>query len=281
MYPEGIKRFFELIHKRGPTYALTTAYIYIVNRLNIVIKKALPDSYCAKWQMYNIKKETDYSIVVNYDKIGGNAHADLCDRYGTDKGEVTSKSNPYPWPSHNYSDFYEQIFASKRNDVNTVLECGIGSDDTTIRANMGSEAAIGASLRVWRDYFPNAQIVGIDIDKNAMFSEERIDTYCVDQTSADSIKQFLSETGIEKFDVIIDDGLHKFSANKSLFEHTADYLSHNGVYIIEDISYYNLEKYRDYFFKELEDFNVRMIDMETPERPFPCKYNRMIMITPK
>jgi hypothetical protein len=51
----------------------------------------------------------------------------------------------------------------------------------------------GASLRVWRDFFPNAQVIGIDIDEKTMFKDERINTYVVDQTDVHSIRSFLNE----------------------------------------------------------------------------------------
>ena len=46
----------------------------------------------------------------------------------------------------------------------------------------------GASLRVWRDYFPNAIIYGADIDKDILFAEERIKTFYIDQLDPVAIK---------------------------------------------------------------------------------------------
>ena len=34
---------------------------------------------------------------------------------------------------------------------------------------MGIKGKPGASLRVWKDYFPNANIIGVDIDENILF----------------------------------------------------------------------------------------------------------------
>ena len=47
----------------------------------------------------------------------------------------------------------------------------------------------GASLRVWRDFFPNAKIYGGDIDKETLFIEDRISTYYVDQFENSTIKK--------------------------------------------------------------------------------------------
>ena len=45
----------------------------------------------------------------------------------------------------------------------------------------------GASLKVWKDYFVNAQIFGADIDRNILFKEDRIETYHVNQLDQESI----------------------------------------------------------------------------------------------
>jgi hypothetical protein len=38
----------------------------------------------------------------------------------------------------------------------------------------------GASLYVWRDFFPNAYIFGADIDKEVLFNDKRITTGYID-----------------------------------------------------------------------------------------------------
>ena len=45
-----------------------------------------------------------------------------------------------------------------------------------------------ASLYMWQEYFPNAEIFGADVDKRILFNEGRIKTYFVDQYSFESIK---------------------------------------------------------------------------------------------
>ena len=55
---------------------------------------------------------------------------------------------------------------------------GIGSLRAEIPSNMlfGGAYQPGASLRGWRDFFPNAQILGLDVDASILFEEERIRT---------------------------------------------------------------------------------------------------------
>lgn len=53
---------------------------------------------------------------------------------------------------------------------------------------MGQSGKSESYLRVWRDYFPNADVYGADIDKDVLREEQRIKTSHVDQTNEGSIK---------------------------------------------------------------------------------------------
>ena len=93
----------------------------------------------------------------------------------------------------------------------------------------------GASHRVWRDYFFNAEIYGGDIDKKVLFEEDKIKTFYVDQLDNNSIKFMWENIKIENFDIIIDDGLHEPEANYNFFINSFHKLKKNGVFVIEDI----------------------------------------------
>jgi hypothetical protein len=122
------------------------------------------------------------------------------------------------------------------------LEVGIGTGNLNLPANMGIGAQPGASLRVWREYFPNALIYGADIDSQIMFSEDRISTFLVDQLDEKSIQNAVSGFYPGTFDLIVDDGLHTFKANTTFFKNSIHLLSERGVYIIEDVTPANLKK---------------------------------------
>ena len=129
-----------------------------------------------------IKHRSDlfsYGFNGEYIKNNNSALNVLCDKYGSDKGEVSSEGNPYPWASHNYADIYELMFRLRRNDVELLLECGIGTNNPNLISSMEMDGKPGASLRLWRDFFPKAQIIGIDIDSDILFEEDRISTYHV------------------------------------------------------------------------------------------------------
>jgi len=172
----------------------------------------------------------------------------LCDKYGSDKGSnIDLQGKIYKNPAHNYTDFYRLIFNQIRNSKLNILECGLGSNDENIPSNMGSNGKPGASLRVFKEFFPNANIIGVDVDKKSLFEEERIKTYFLDQLNIDSIKEFKKNILETTFDIIIDDGLHSFHANRIFFENLIEKLKENGSFIIEDVKSYDLVRFQNYF----------------------------------
>jgi len=92
----------------------------------------------------------------------------------------------------------------------------------------------GGSMRLWEEYFPNAIIYGIDCSKLCKeYKTERVKIFVGDQ-SDDKFLIFVGETAI-CFDIIIDDGSHVCSHQRISFETLFNYLSNDGIYIIEDI----------------------------------------------
>lgn len=202
----------------------------------------LKDLY-AKFKFRKLRRN---QIVQYYEKNDDCLLAQLCDKYGSDKGEVKTTGHPYWWKSHTYTDFYSQLFDHCRENVKYVFECGLGTNNTEVKSNMSITGKPGASLRVWRDYFPKAKVVGVDIDSGCLFSENRITTHYMDQTDSTSIKNVFKKYR-QKFDFIVDDGLHEYDAGRILFENSIDRLSDNGIYIIEDVKQHDVLNYEKYF----------------------------------
>src|SRR3954454_15159557 len=67
----------------------------------------------------------------------------LAEQFGTDK-----------WGRHRYTPHYEKHLRHLRQRSFALLEIGIGG--------YARERQGGASLRMWKAYFPAAQIVGLD-----------------------------------------------------------------------------------------------------------------------
>ena len=187
----------------------------------------------------------------------------LCQRHGTDKGSLRKSPDLHTLNRqvHSYADFYEMIFGSMRRLPKVkVFECGIGTDDPRLASTMGLKGKPGASLRVWRDWFEDATIVGADIDRKILFSEPGIATFYVDQTNPDSIRSLWKDVDVEFFHIMIDDGLHTFEAGKILFENSIEKLSETGYYIIEDVRPGDLDLFRKFFHNRSEKvYYVRLI----------------------
>jgi hypothetical protein len=192
-----------------------------------------------------------------------NYFTSLCDLYGSDKGSNQTSGHPYPWNPHTYASIYSLLFSHCRDSFKQVLECGIGTNDPNLKSNMSKTGMPGASLRVWRDFFPAAQITGIDIDEKTMFEDERINTFIVDQTDVSSIQRFLNMSSGISYDLVIDDGLHEFSAGITLFLEMFSYLKLGGIYIIEDVLMQDLKKYKGYFSET--DYDVSYVLLQRSE----------------
>ena len=205
---------------------------------------------------------TSEKIYTFYNKNNTCEMAQLCDKYGSDKGSIKSKGHAYRWTPHSYTDFYSRTFAHCRSAVRKVFECGLGTNNPELNSSMGVSGRPGASLRVWRDYFPEAIVFGGDIDKDILFEEERIKSFYVDQLDPKSIASFWLKVGEDDFDLMIDDGLHTFEAGTSLFSHSVGFLAETGIYVIEDVLRDDLLRYKIFF----ESFNY-FVDYVAMFRP--------------
>jgi hypothetical protein len=147
----------------------------------------------------------------------------LFDHYGSDKASL-----------HNYHLLYSEIILRADRPIQRLLEIGIGSNNPGVASNMGVKGKPGASLRAFRDFLPEAQIIGADIDRGVMFREDRIVTHVVDQTDAAALVG-LGQQIDGDLDVLIDDGLHSSHANLSVLLFGLQKVRDGGWIIIEDI----------------------------------------------
>lgn len=158
----------------------------------------------------------------------------LCEIMGrnkSDKGNININSS---W--HNYTTFYYSIFKELADKNLRIFELGLGTNNINMKSNMGENGRPGASLYGWREFFPNSDIFGADIDNDILFNDDKIKTFYCDQTNSNIIKNMWNEKILQdNFDIIIEDGLHTFSANICFFENSIHKLKPNGYYIIEDI----------------------------------------------
>jgi len=138
----------------------------------------------------------------------------LARRFGTDK-----------WGVHRYAQHYQRHLAHLRDQPITLLEIGIGGYDHPRRG--------GASLRMWKAYFPRAHVVGVDLHDKSALAEERITVVRADQSDAAALRRVHEEHG--PFDVVIDDGSHISAHVRTTFETLFPLVGDDGLYAIEDL----------------------------------------------
>ena len=133
--------------------------------------------------------------------------------------------------NHSYISFYQDFFPGR--NVRKLLEIGIGFED--LMRPFVSEYVHGASLLMWRDYLPNAEIYGIDIREDAMLTADRIHTRVVDQHIMTEMEDMWEAWGTD-FDVVINDASHITEDQLRTAKAIVPKLQPGSAYIIEDVS---------------------------------------------
>lgn len=148
----------------------------------------------------------------------------LFDKYGSDK------------TSHGYERIYSKFFESNMDkQVVNLLEIGIGTNAHGLISSMGRNGKPGASLLTFAEVDPRINVTGADIDRNILFSANRVRCSYINQTELKTYYDLASEAGIDNFDYIIDDGLHSTEANLNSLIFAQSHLAPGGYLIIEDI----------------------------------------------
>lgn len=120
--------------------------------------------------------------------------------------------------------------------VERLLEIGIGFKDLMKPfLPAGVEYVHGSSLKMWEEYFPEAQIFACDIREDTLINEGRIRSVVCDQAEYPSLQHMQLEFGPEPFDLIIDDGSHVPDHQWFTAGHLLPRLSKGGVYVVEDV----------------------------------------------
>jgi hypothetical protein len=141
------------------------------------------------------------------------------------------RSDKCPSIHHTYTPFYYELLANK--PVTNMLEIGIGSPSTM--PNTPNYVA-AAGLRMWADFFPNADVHGIDIYDDCMVQDvPRVYTHICSQ--ADETKLLTFAKGFGGFDLIVDDGSHDKEHQVISAKVLMPFLNNGGIYIIEDLEF--------------------------------------------
>ena len=182
---------------------------------------------------------------------------ELCKIFYKYKSDKCSKIN------HSYSPEYYKYLNPYRETFTNILEVGIGNDKL-MKPICGNDYILGASLKSWEEFFPNAKIYGLDILRDVLFSENRVSCFYTDQSNEnelnktiDEIRNVINDSNL-LFDLIIDDGSHIVDHMLLTFKTLSKYLKVDGLYIIEDIQRKDLDIFTNI---KLTDFEILKIYM--------------------
>lgn len=132
--------------------------------------------------------------------------------YGTDKSSL------------GYMDHYALHLSKFKRKRFNLLEIGVGG--------YGDLHFGGASLRVWKMYFPRANVFGIDVCDKSSLQERRIKIFQGDQKDESFLERVSGD--METIDVVVDDGSHFNEDVIRSFCFLFPKMSDGGIYVVED-----------------------------------------------
>jgi len=151
---------------------------------------------------------------------------EIATKFGTDKVN-----------SHHYERMYEHRLAPLRNQHVKFLEIGLGCN-----MNYGP----GASYYTWLEYFPDVDLYYIEYDARCAdaWANKTTDAtiFVGDQADVSFLEQVIQKSG-GNFDVIIDDGGHNMTQQRTSLHVLWDAIKPGGVYFVEDLKTSYIPKY--------------------------------------
>jgi hypothetical protein len=140
---------------------------------------------------------------------------ELAIKHGTDKGTQSARG----LSPKGYTQVYDRYLSPLRDTPAKILEIGVQK---------------GASVRMWEEYFPQAEIWGIDIKPDCLqYASERVTIRIGDQTDREFLRALAKEAG--PFDAVIDDGGHRMEQHRVSLEELWPNVRSGGLYFIEDL----------------------------------------------
>jgi hypothetical protein len=159
----------------------------------------------------------------------------LANRYGSDKGSRYHAA-------HHYTRVYEPLFRPLRNLPIRLLEIGLLNAHASAWSRVdkryqGTASGTRApSLEMWARYFPQASIVGFDINDFSRVSLPRCMIVRGDMGSRADLQRLIDTAG-GGYDIIIDDGSHASHHQQISLGFLFQHLRPGGLYIIEDLQW--------------------------------------------
>ena len=149
--------------------------------------------------------------------------SELAEKYGSDKGPR----------KHRYTELYELLFRPFRDAPVTFLEMGLLIGGPEHGIDQGRETRDLPSIRMWLEYFSEAQIIGLDISDFSWFEHPRFRFVQCDMDDRANIARAADKIG--QVDIVIDDASHASHHQQNAFLELFPSLPPGGLYVIEDL----------------------------------------------
>ena len=170
-------------------------------------------------------------------------------------GELFQSSNLYSVKWNSYFHVYEHLFARYVGQRITFVEVGVDE---------------GTSLLMWRQYFQNARVIGVDIDPAASKLEQYgVEIVIGDQASPEFWKQFYQRVG--SIDVLLDDGGHFNEQQIVTVSCALPKVRDGGMIVVEDVHASYMAEFFNPSRHSFMNFAKRLVDCVNSRAPFVAK----------
>ena len=148
---------------------------------------------------------------------------DLADEFGSDKGST----------KHRYTELYHLLFNPYRRRKINFLEMGLLIGGPEHGIDKDRETSDLPSIRMWLEYFPKAQIHGLDVSDFSWFEHERFTFHRCDMDARSNVEK--AAATMPTLDIVIDDASHASHHQQNAFLEVFPKLRSGGIYVIEDL----------------------------------------------
>jgi hypothetical protein len=150
----------------------------------------------------------------------------LANTFNSDKGTVHREA-------HAYTILYDLLFMLNRMGPLRLAEFGLQTGGPELMICADRKTTDIPSVRIWLEYFKNAEIFGFDISDFSGFVTDSFHFKRVD--CGDSEQLLAAAAKAPQFDIIIDDASHASFHQQLTFVTFFPKLRPGGIYIIEDL----------------------------------------------
>lgn len=159
--------------------------------------------------------------------------------------------DPYSVKWSSYFDVYEHVLARFAGRGITFVEVGVGA---------------GRSLLMWKAYFRNARIIGVDNDPSAReLTRLGVEIVIGDQASESFWEQFYASVG--PIDVLVDDGGHSNEQQIVTVTQALGHVRDRGLILVEDVHASYQSEYLNPARSSFVNFAKHLIDCVNSRSP--------------